>query len=140
VEGGSHLRYYFPILYIFTGDATKALRIGSIEVFTKIFLFWAHERIWLHLPIGISKKEVNGETVKYEKHYRSIIKGASYRFFGSLDTFWIALLVNHQSITATQTAFYIAATEVITKVGLFWLHERLWMKIYWGRKNPALSM
>jgi uncharacterized membrane protein len=80
----------------------------------------------------------DGQTVKQDKHYRSIIKGISWRAIGSLDTFWIALFVNSDSVHATQTAFYIAATEVITKVLLFWLHERIWMRVKWGaRPVPA---
>ena len=120
--------------YIFTGQIGKALNIGAIEVFTKIFLFWLHERIWMRLKFGTGTKIVDGETVTYEKHYRSIIKGASWRAVGSIDTFWIALFVNQGAAHATQTAFYIAGTEVITKIGLFWLHERLWMQIKWGKK------
>jgi len=53
---------------------------------------------------------------------------------GSLDTFWIALFVNRDSAHAMQTAFYITATEVFTKIFLFWLHERAWMKLKWGKR------
>lgn len=118
---------------IFTGKIGKALKIGAIELFTKIFLFYLHERIWMRLSFGTEETELNGETIRHEKHHRSIIKGISWRIVGSLDTFWIALFVNRDSAHATQTAFYIAATEVITKVFLFWLHERTWMKIQWGK-------
>lgn len=34
------------ISYFVTGKLTYALAIGSIEVFSKIFLFYIHERIW----------------------------------------------------------------------------------------------
>lgn len=124
---------------IFTGSADKALKIGAIEMFTKILLFYLHERIWMKLKLGVEDVVVNGYIIERELHYRSIIKGASWRIVGSLDTFWIALFVNRGSIHATQTAFFIAATEVITKILLFWLHERAWMKVNWGRKSiPAL--
>ncbi len=29
----------------------------------------------------------------------------------------------------------IAATEVITKILLYWLHERVWNRIKWGKTN-----
>jgi uncharacterized membrane protein len=129
--------------FIFTGKIGKALSIGAVELFTKIFLFWLHERVWMKLAFGTVTYVRNGELVKEEKHYRSLVKGISWRAIGSLDTFWIALVVNRHSSTAVQTAFYIAATEVITKVLLFWLHERAWMRVKWGAKpvmvNPEKS-
>ena len=118
---------------IFTGKIGKALRIGGIELFTKILLFWVHERIWMRLGFGIKKTMIDGAVHKEEQHYRSIVKGISWRIIGSIDTFWIALFVNRDSATATQTAFYIVATEVVTKVTLFWLHERIWMRVKWGK-------
>jgi uncharacterized membrane protein len=119
--------------FLFTGKISIALSIGGVEVFTKILLFYLHERVWMKLGFGTWMERVQGQEVKREKHYRSIIKGISWRAIGSLDTFWIALLVNHQAPHATKTAFNIAGTEVITKVGLFWLHERIWMQIKWGQ-------
>ena len=118
--------------YLFTGQASKAFKIGAIELFTKIFLFYLHERVWMRLPFGITSTIHNGLAIQHEKHYRSIVKGISWRIIGSIDTFWIALFVNRESEQAMQTAFYISATEVITKVLLFWLHERTWMKVKWG--------
>ena len=120
--------------FIFTGKGITALKIGGVELFTKIFLFYLHERIWMRLRFGTDEVVEDGTLIKKEKHYRSVVKGISWRTIGSLDTFWIALFVNSDSVHATQTAFYIAATEVITKVALFWLHERIWMKIKWGAK------
>ena len=121
--------------FIFTGKIKTALHIGGIELFTKIFLFWIHERIWMQLGFGKTTTTIDGVTTKQDEHYRSIIKGISWRVVGSLDTFWIALFVNSESTTAVQTAFYISATEVITKVLLYWLHERVWMRVKWGTEN-----
>ena len=121
--------------FVFIHNVHKALKIGTVELFTKIALFWLHERVWMKLKFGTETEIINGEELVKEKHYRSIVKGISWRIIGSLDTFWIALVINRESPTATQTAFYISATEVITKVALFWLHERVWMKVNWGRKQ-----
>ncbi len=125
--------------FIFTGKIATALSIGGVELFTKIFLFYLHERIWMKLKFGTWVTIEKGQEIRHEKHYRSITKGVSWRAIGSLDTFWIALLVNHQAPHATQTAFYIAGTEVITKVGLFWLHERIWMRVNWGQNISSIS-
>jgi uncharacterized membrane protein len=123
---------------IYTGQVGKALKIGAVELFTKIFLFYLHERIWMRMKFGTEEVFENGVLVTRDKHYRSLIKGASWRAIGSLDTFWIAIFVNSDGAHPTETAFYIAATEVITKIALFWFHERLWMKIKWGAKPLSL--
>lgn len=34
------------VAFIITGDTIKSLSIGGIEVFTKIFLYYLHERVW----------------------------------------------------------------------------------------------
>lgn len=115
--------------YIFTGHITTALKIGAVEVVTKILLYYTHERLWMKVD-WFRNREVrpDGTTVLTDNHYRSLVKGASYRFFGTLDTMVIALF-----ITGNYTkAFSIGFTEVFTKIGLFYLHERLWMRIPFG--------
>jgi uncharacterized membrane protein len=37
------------ISYFITGRITVALSIGSIEVFTKMILYYFHERLWSHI-------------------------------------------------------------------------------------------
>ncbi len=119
--------------FLFTGDISKALKIGGIELFTKIFLYYLHERIWGKLKYGTKERILNGKIKIRELHSRSVVKGISWRAVGSLDTFWIAFFVNQGSEHAVQTAFYITATEVFTKVFLYWVHERVWMKVRWGK-------
>ena len=102
--------------FIFTGEIGKALKIGGIELFTKIFLYYLHERVWGRLKFGTKEQIVNGKVKVRELHSRSVIKGISWRAIGSLDTFWIAFFVNQGSGHAAQTAFYITATEVF-KIG-----------------------
>ena len=123
--------------YIFTGQISSALKIGAVEVVTKILLFYTHERIWMKLDwLRTRQVQPDGTTVVTDNHYRSLIKGTSYRFFGTLDTILIALFV-----TGNYTkAFSIGFTEVFTKIGLFYLHERLWMRIPFGlvKDGPAV--
>ena len=37
------------ISYFITGKLTMAVSIGGVEVFTKILLYYLHERIWAHI-------------------------------------------------------------------------------------------
>lgn len=42
----------FVISWIVTGHPVLAATISAIEVFTKIFLFYAHERVWGRIRWG----------------------------------------------------------------------------------------
>jgi uncharacterized membrane protein len=40
------------ISFLVTGKIKLAVSIGFIELFTKIALFYVHERIWTKIPLG----------------------------------------------------------------------------------------
>lgn len=40
------------ITYLITGKWKWALTITSVELFTKIFLYYVHERVWQKLSFG----------------------------------------------------------------------------------------
>jgi adenylylsulfate kinase len=42
----------FILSWLITGEVKLALAIGGTEVFTKMFLYWAHERLWNRLSWG----------------------------------------------------------------------------------------
>ena len=60
---------------------------------------------------------------------RSIAKTISWRVLGSLDT----LLLGYIFTGSLALAGSIASTEVITKVALYYFHERGWAHVKWGR-------
>jgi uncharacterized membrane protein len=60
---------------------------------------------------------------------RSLAKAVSWRVTGTIDTFIISWLITGQPLLASGIAF----TEIMTKIFLFWLHERAWNKIRWGQ-------
>ena len=61
---------------------------------------------------------------------RSLAKTFSWRMFASLDTFAIGWIVTG-NITFGAS---IASLEVLTKLVLYYLHERAWARIAWGVK------
>ena len=69
-----------------------------------------------------------------EENKRSIIKSISWRITGSLDTFVLAFLITGKIIHASA----ISVSEVLTKVILYYLHERGWNKILWGKKSATV--
>jgi uncharacterized membrane protein len=60
---------------------------------------------------------------------RSLAKAVTWRVTGTVDTFLISWLITGQLLLASGIAF----TEIMTKIVLFWLHERVWNRIRWGR-------
>ncbi|HYG35102.1 MAG TPA: DUF2061 domain-containing protein [Clostridia bacterium] len=64
-----------------------------------------------------------------ERHYRSLLKAISWRVTGTLDTILISFLITGH----IKLAVSIGLVEVFTKIGLFYLHERVWHKIPLGR-------
>lgn len=64
-----------------------------------------------------------------EETRRSIVKAASWRFTGTMDTILVSYLVTGKP----HLAFTIGGVEVVTKFVLYFFHERLWNKIKWGR-------
>jgi len=38
--------------WIITGSPIVGLKIGALELFTKMILYYFHERIWLRCPFG----------------------------------------------------------------------------------------
>lgn len=47
------------IAFVITGDTIKSLSIGGIEVFTKIFLYYLHERVWGKISVNLWSKTQN---------------------------------------------------------------------------------
>ncbi len=69
---------------------------------------------------------------------RSVLKAISWRFVASGATFIISFFVFRYSTDKTDTqvlkfASAIASVDVVVKLILYYLHERLWTNIYWGK-------
>ncbi len=70
-----------------------------------------------------------------EHALRSLTKALSWRILGTLDTFVLAWLITGSA----KTGAAIGAVELFTKIFLFYVHERAWAHVSWGRpklKNP----
>jgi uncharacterized membrane protein len=68
-----------------------------------------------------------------EAHSRSFIKAVSWRILGSIDTFIISYFVTGKLVFAAS----IASVESVTKIILFYGHERVWAAVPWGRADKA---
>jgi len=64
-----------------------------------------------------------------EKPYRSLVKAISWRVTGTCDTILISWLITGQAKMAVSIGFI----ELFTKIGLYYVHERVWNKLAFGR-------
>jgi len=74
---------------------------------------------------------------------RSLGKAVSWRIVGSLDTLVLSFLIltflgplfgmeERSATDNARTAGYIAVTEVVTKMALYYAHEQIWGRAIWG--------
>ena len=75
-----------------------------------------------------SKKEKR--TTEKERWSRSFLKSVSWRIIGTLDTIIISYVITGKIAFALS----IGAIELVTKMILYVVHERLWNKVNWGKK------
>lgn len=117
------------LAYLWTGQIGDSLKIAGGELISKILLYYVHERIWMRLKFGRKQVKMNDGSHSYaEAHWRSMVKGLSWRFFGTMDTIlWAFIILNNPA-----KAVKIGVSELFTKVFLYYLHERVWMRIKWG--------
>jgi uncharacterized membrane protein len=72
----------------------------------------------------------------HEKPYRSVVKAISWRTVGTLDTIIVSYFITGNLIMAAS----IGSIEVITKMVLYYFHERAWNKLSFGRvKEPVVD-
>lgn len=110
--------------WFISGDPFIGLKIGLSEVITKMTLYYLHERAWY--KINLSK---NGEILESKK--RHLAKTVTWRLIGTLDTMLIAWFISGNPLTGLK----IGLAEVLTKMLLYYLHERVWYKMNFGIKD-----
>lgn len=67
---------------------------------------------------------------KSERPIRSIAKALSWRVVGTLDTLLISYLLTGKIAIAAS----IATIDFLTKMVLYFFHERAWNLVHWGKK------
>ena len=80
------------------------------------------ERIFL-------KPNTQTQSLGKDKISRSFIKSVSWRIIGTIDTILISYFVTGK----INFALSIGMIELITKMGLYVVHERVWNRFSWGK-------
>ncbi|MBA3026486.1 MAG: adenylyl-sulfate kinase [Sulfurimonas sp.] len=66
-----------------------------------------------------------------DKNLRSIAKGVSWRIFATATT----VIIVYIFFGRLDLAIAAGVVESFVKILLYWVHERLWVQIKWGRKK-----
>jgi uncharacterized membrane protein len=104
-----------------SGSPIIGLKIGLAEITTKMILYYFHERVWFKTELSNANK-------------RHLIKTITWRILGTLDTILLAWLISGDPMIGLK----IGLIEVVTKMLLYFLHEKVWYKFNFGleqRKN-----
>ncbi|WP_179333453.1 DUF2061 domain-containing protein [Winogradskyella costae] len=103
-----------------SGDLVIGMQMGAFEMITKMILYYIHERVWFKSKIKSSNK-------------RHILKTFSWRGVGTLDTIILGWIVTGNPLVGLK----IGGAEVVTKMLLYFGHEKLWYRINFGldRRN-----
>lgn len=104
--------------WIISGNPLTGLKIGFAEVATKMLLYYFHERVWFNILFKNTNK-------------RHLLKTITWRIVGTIDTMLLAWLITGNPMTG----FKIGMAEVVTKMLLYFFHEKAWHKSKFGLEN-----
>ena len=71
--------------------------------------------------------------LKDKSQLRSILKAITWRVIASCTTFLLALFFFADDPDATQKATGVAIAESVLKIVFYYLHERAWFKVGYGK-------
>jgi uncharacterized membrane protein len=104
--------------WILTGELKLALNIGAAELVTKMLLYYLHERVWYKLRIFKDNTS----------RLRHVMKTITWRFVGTIDTIILGWLISGRA----EIGISLGGIELVTKMILYYLHERVWYRSNFG--------
>jgi sulfate adenylyltransferase large subunit len=108
-------------------ESYDTVGMGFVQTVGRDESRFARWRRWLRFPTRTHSRL--SRTGRSESHLRSIAKAISWRTTGSVDTFLVTLVITGSAVFAGS----VAIAEVMTKIILYYFHERVWSFIPWGK-------
>ena len=116
----------FLLSWLVTGNIVIGLSISGIETFTKIVLYYLHERLWFKSDIKNTNR-------------RHALKTLTWRVIGTIDTIIIAWLFLDNVGESLNFGLY----DTTLKLVLYYIHEKIWYRFDFGlttRKNRSIKL
>lgn len=107
----------------FGGTIEQAMSVGAIVIVLGTTIYYIHDRIWVRTNWH---RNLEGK----DNHWRSILKTVIYRLVTMTISFFIATFILG-STGGAATGFAIA--QAVTNMTLFYIVERVFNSINWGR-------
>ena len=104
--------------WLLIGDPKVGLQIGGAELVTKMGLYYLHERAWYKLKIFRDN----------HSRARHILKTITWRFVGTIDTMLLGWIISGNA----EVGLSLGLLELITKMTLYYAHERVWYRSNFG--------
>ncbi len=104
-----------------SGNSLIGVKVVLVEVLTKIGLYYVHERVWY--KVNLSK-----DGMLLESRKRHLAKTVTWRLVGTLDTMLLTWWISGDPLIGLQ----VGLAEVLTKMVLYYFHERAWFRINYG--------
>lgn len=104
--------------FVITGDLIIGFKITILELISKMIFYYLHERFWFKSSV-------------FESSKRHLYKTFTWRLIATFDTIFLGWLISGDPFIGLQIGF----AEVITKMVLYFMHEKVWYKINFGLKN-----
>lgn len=104
--------------WLLTGELKYGVSIGFLELMTKMVLYYLHERAWYNWKF---LNQTNSQI-------RHILKTITWRVVGTIDTILLGWFVTGHA----EIGFTIGGFELITKMLLYYFHERIWYRSDFG--------
>ena len=101
--------------WFISGDLSIGISAGLVELFSKMILYYFHEQLWYKSKVKESNK-------------RHLYKTFTWRIVGTVDTIVVGGLISGDPLIGLQIGF----AEVITKMILYFFHEKIWYRINYG--------
>jgi uncharacterized membrane protein len=101
--------------WLITGNFNEGLNVSAITTITKLIWYYIHEQLWFKSSLTESNK-------------RHLLKTFSWRFFGTIDTVLFGWLITGNPLIGLKIGLF----ETLSKMILYFLHEKLWYKINYG--------
>ena len=116
----------FIFAFIITGDLNGGVKLSGITTITKLIWYYIHEQFWFKSSMADSNK-------------RHIVKTFSWRFVGTIDTVLFGWILTGNPLIGLKIGLF----ETLSKMLLYFGHEKLWYKINFGLdqriKNKRLA-
>mgnify|MGYP000862637384 CR=1 FL=1 len=101
------------IAYFVTGNLKLGIQISIFDLIFKLILYYYHELLW-------------DKYIKILKiNLKHILKTFSWRLFAIITTFIISFFITGSASAGLK----IGLIETITKMLLYYFHEKVWFKI-----------